>query len=776
MPFTGTMQKVKDLEGLIDTLRGKLRAYLELISTRFSSNGQQFQCPRRATHANNDSVLSCNFFPDESHWHCFACDDEGDIFSAAHFLENRPKDGIRWIPDTVLYLADRLHVPYEFEELTAEEKCRQQMFDALREVAELAHRGFLMTETAKAYARNRGWDERLARRFLFGWCSYEKLLDKLQTKGYPPEVLRQAGLTTRTMLDHRLLFPIKDEHGRVIGFTSRTLLSKEEARQQEVPLYVNSDTNVVYKKSRALFNIHQIEGDTVWLVEGPADVISLDKHGVHNAVALCGVALTDDHFRLLTRKGIRTVIFCLDNDKKGREAEEEILNRITRAHGLSVYVKNRDGCIDVDDCLRTHDVLLTSGQQSMFEYYLGRYKETQRREYRDKTLRAIFLEKSPIDQDNLCKRMAAELDVRREVIWEELNHLIDREGDVGLISQLDILREKSVFERQLARFEKEAWSHDGKLLGLACGFPIFTEVMSGIQPAFYIIAGEEGTGKSSLSLNLAMNILKAEPKRAYVLYFSIDDTVEEVIARCLAMEAGLEINAMKNPRFEIERNTSYSQEQIQQLLGRYHTALTSLRGMASHLMVKDESEVKDIHDMERIIRTFKQIAEEDGRQLVVFIDSLHRITNSRKFHQTVREAAMEISNSLKRWRNTYKLPVIATAELRKLNDRGGVRPTADDIKEASDFKYDVNVMLLLYNDLRSRKEYAELKFLHGEGLYPVLELNVDKNKTSSFQRRLYFKFYPPFARIEECTWKEQEFYHSLAFPKAAPLSKTEGSG
>lgn len=770
------MQKVKDLEGLIEALRGKLRGYLELIGTRFSSNGQQFQCPRRASHANNDSVLSCNFFPDESHWHCFACDDEGDIFSAAHFLEQRPRDGIRWIPDTVLYLAGKLNVPYEFQELTPEETFQQQVFDALQDTAELAHRGFLVTDAAKAYARSRGWDERLAGRFLFGYCTYEKLLDKLQAKGYPLEVLRQAGLTNKAMLDHRLLFPIKDEHGRVIGFTSRTLLSKEQAKQQEVPLYINSDTNTVYKKSRALFNIHRIEGDAVWLVEGPADVISLDQRGVHNAVALCGVALTDDHFRLLSRKGIKTVIFCLDNDRKGREAEEGILNRITRAHGLSVYIKNRDSCTDVDECLKTHDFLLGSGQQSMFEYYLGRYKETSSREYRDKTLRAIFLEKSPIDQDNLCKRMAAELDVRREVIWEELNHLIDREGDVGLISQLDVLREKSVFERQLAKFEKEAWNRDGKLLGLACGFPIFTEVMSGIQPAFYIIAGEEGTGKSSLSLNLAMNILKAEPKRVYVLYFSIDDTVEEVIARLLAMEAGLDINAMKNPRHEIERNSRYSQEQIRHWLDRYHAALATLRGMAPYLMVKDESEVKDIHDMERIIRTFKQIAEEDGRQLVVFIDSLHRITNSRKFHQTVREAAMEISNSLKRWRNTYKLPVIATAELRKLNDRGGVRPTADDIKEASDFKYDVNVMLLLYNDLRSRKEYAELKFLHGDELHPVIELNVDKNKTSSFQRRLYFMFYPPFARIEECTWKEQEFYHSLAFPKAAPLSRTEGGG
>lgn len=770
------MHKVKDLEGLIETLRGKLREYLERIGTRFSSNGQQFQCPRRATHANNDSVLSCNFFPDESHWHCFACDDEGDIFTAAHFLEQRPKDGLRWIADTVLYLAEKLKAPYEFQELTAEEKFQQQLFDALQETAELAHRGFLVTDTGKAYAYSRGWDETLARKFLFGYCAYDKLLDRLQTKGYPPEVLRQAGLTNKALLDHRLLFPIKDEHGRVIGFTGRTLLSKEQAKQQEVPLYINSDTNSVYRKSRALFNIHHIDGDTIWLVEGPADVISLDQHGVHNAVALCGVALTDDHFRLLTRKGIRTVIFCLDNDKKGREAEEGILSRISRSHGLAVYIKNRDSCTDVDECLGTHDVLLSSGQQSMFEYYLGRYKETNSREYRDKTLRAIFLEKSPIDQDNLCKRMAAELDVRREVIWEELNHLVDKEGDVGLISQLDILREKSVFERQLMKFEKEAWNRDGKLLGLACGFPIFTEVMSGIQPAFYIIAGEEGTGKSSLSLNLAMNILKAEPKRAYVLYFSIDDTVEEVIARLLATETGLEINAMKNPRFAIERNTCYSPEETQSLLGRYRRALATLRGLASCFIVKDEAEVKDIHDMERLIRVFKQIAEEDGRQLVVFIDSLHRITNSRKFHQTVREAAMEISNSLKRWRNTYRLPVIATAELRKLNDRGGVRPTADDIKEASDFKYDVNVTLLLYNDLRSRKEAAELKFLYGDTYWPVLELNVDKNKTSSFQRRLYFKFYPPFARIEECVWKEQAFYHSLAFPKAVPLSGTEGGG
>ena len=90
-------RKVQNLAGLVKTLKPRLNEYLEKVGTDFSPNGEKFQCPNRDSHANNDITPSCGFFPNESSWHCFVCEENGDIFIAAHFLEGKPREGNEWI-------------------------------------------------------------------------------------------------------------------------------------------------------------------------------------------------------------------------------------------------------------------------------------------------------------------------------------------------------------------------------------------------------------------------------------------------------------------------------------------------------------------------------------------------------------------------------------------------------------------------------------------------------------------------------------------------------
>src|SRR3972149_2308347 len=116
------MRKVKNVSGLIEALRSKLPEYLLARQTLFSGNDQNFQCPNRVFHANNDLNFSCGFFPDRQHFKCFACSEKGDIFDALYFLEGKPRDGATWIQESVLYLADLLKVAYDYEELSPEEQ------------------------------------------------------------------------------------------------------------------------------------------------------------------------------------------------------------------------------------------------------------------------------------------------------------------------------------------------------------------------------------------------------------------------------------------------------------------------------------------------------------------------------------------------------------------------------------------------------------------------------------------------------------------------------
>jgi len=752
------MQKIKDIEGLKAEVRKGLRKYLEVKGTQFSSNGQQFNCPNRAFHENNDIHFSCGFWPDEEHWKCFACNLKGDIFDAAHYLEDKPSSGSEWISKTLIYLADLMGVSYDYEELTPEERLRQRVYEVLAIAASLAHTGLSKSELAMNYIRKRGWQE-VAGEFKLGYCSYDKLIDALGKRGFETEVLSRAGLIHRELFDRRLLFPVHDSRGRVVGFASRAI---DDRPSPDFRKYENSSTSMVYQKSETIYNLNHIAGDSAIVVEGFADVLTMCRRGIKNAVAICGISMTDNHLKALIKKGIKKIAFCLDTDKSGQVGEEAIISRITSAHDLEISIRQRDECKDPDECLNKHDFLLTSNNVSLFDFYVAAYKATSNKIDRDRALRSILLEKSPIDRENLCKKMAKELSVRMDVVLQEFDHIVEKEGDEGLVSAADVIREKSTLDREIVEFEKSAWRRE-ELLGLSCGFPIFTEKMDGLQPQVYLFGGVEGTGKSAFTRNLCFQVIKANPGKAFVLFVSIDEPVSEVIARLLAMETGLEINAMKNPKYKIQANNAYSSQEKEELLGRYNDALKTLRNMSHSIAIKDETHIRDIRDIKRLIGMYKQIAE--GRHLIVCIDSAHRVRVPQRFGSGMREAAIEISDALKSWRNDYGVTILSTVELRK---HGNGRPIADDIKEASDFKYDADCVGLMYNDIAICQEAAKLRFEFGGAWQPVVEINFTKNRTSSFKGRMYYKFYTDFHRMVECTAEEMQMYHRLAFPVTMP--------
>ena len=187
-------------------------------------------------------------------------------------------------------------------------------------------------EEARAYVAGRGITPGSVERFGIGYApTYPDFLLRRLSRAFSPEILLEAGLATRgddgTMRDRfrgRITFPIHDLQGRGIGFGARILPT--DARASELAKYLNTAETPIYKKHEVLFNLAGARAaisrsGEVYVVEGYTDVIGLVQAGIENAVATCGTALGEGHFRLLSRFAQRAIL-AFDSDEAGARAAE----------------------------------------------------------------------------------------------------------------------------------------------------------------------------------------------------------------------------------------------------------------------------------------------------------------------------------------------------------------------------------------------------------------------------------------------------------------------
>ena len=279
--------------------------------------------------------------------------------------------------------------------------------------------------------------------------------------------------------------------------------------------------------------------------------------------------------------------------------------------------------------------------------------------------------------------------------------------------------------------------------------------MDGIQNMFYLIAGDTNIGKSALLLNLALSLIESN-KDIFVLFFSVDDSISQLLPRMVALDKDIAINTVSNPKWKIEKNESLSQDEKELKLLKRTEGINKLKSISDRFAIKEEYQAKRIEDINKYIQIYKKIA--GTKQLVVFVDNLHRISSYKK--QEVRELYMGISDSLKRWKTEYDIPVIATAEIKKTYNNK--RPVGDDIKEVKDLQFDADAVIMLFSDFYTNNS-TSLKFITEEVLpegsdveRPIVEMNIIKNKTSSFKKKLYYKFYPEYSTFIEMTREDTE--------------------
>ena len=300
--------------------------------------------------------------PVEKLYYCFGCGEGGDLLSFVEKKENLD------FAQAVEALAERFSVPLEYEESSSRADADRKRRDRLRKLLDLTRDYYerVLWQSpaagqARTYLQQRGLAEPTCREFRLGFspAGWSVLRDAAKGKGFSERELTDAGLVVPgrkggvyDRFRGRLMFPLSDERGRVLGFGARTL-------GDDKPKYLNSPETPLYHKSEALFGLDKAKAaaardDRLFVVEGYTDVLALVQAGVPNVVASMGTALTDEQLKRMVRH-TRNLYLCFDADAAGLGAMNRALE-LARRLGITMrVVRVPDGLDPADYVAAGHD-------------------------------------------------------------------------------------------------------------------------------------------------------------------------------------------------------------------------------------------------------------------------------------------------------------------------------------------------------------------------------------------------------------------------------------
>ncbi len=289
---------------------------------------------------------------------CFGCGQSGDVFNFLMELQ-----GLTFY-EALKTLADRqgIRMPQRSAGSDADSTLRDTLL-RMHETAQSFFRERLLSNAgarAREYLRSRGLSQEAAAQFGIGYApGGNALLNLLRKQGFQAEALEASGLIGKAedrpdrydRFRERLIFPIHNETGRVIGFGGRAMQAERR------PKYLNSPETAIYKKNTVLYNLGRARAamrqeNRAVLVEGYMDVIGVWKAGVANAVATCGTALTQQQVRAM-RRHVDTVTVNFDSDQAGQNAAERSIELLLR-EGVNVRMLELPDGKDPDDFCAAH--------------------------------------------------------------------------------------------------------------------------------------------------------------------------------------------------------------------------------------------------------------------------------------------------------------------------------------------------------------------------------------------------------------------------------------
>src|SRR6056297_222501 len=459
-----------------------IREYLELRKT---GNSYKAKCP-----FHNEKPPSFHVSPDKQIFHCFGCGVGGDMFSFIEKIE-----GVEF-PEALRILAQKSGVEIKRSDPRAISQ-KNRLYDVCAEAGGFWYKNLYSSAGFKAldYVQKRGLNQDTVQKFKIGYApdDWQKTMHHLRSRGFSENEIFKAGLIVQKKsgsgyydrFSDRLIFPVQDLHGNVVGFSGRALNSEETAK------YINTPEGRIYHKGNILYGLDKAKtqirkADYAIVVEGNMDVITAHQHGCDNVVACSGTALTQEQTRLLKRYS-NNVALCFDQDEAGQLAAARSIDLLLAAEMNIKIIELKSGK-DPDECIKNNPKDWEDSIKSaklVMQFYFDRYLTEENLNdinKKKKAVKSVLLEitkiKNNIEQAHWLKKLSEKLDIQESLLWDSLPEQ-KRSGQ----NSSETRKTEVVLKKQEKNFEQ---IHFERIITILLSYPdLIGYVVDRLEPEFF---------------------------------------------------------------------------------------------------------------------------------------------------------------------------------------------------------------------------------------------------------------------------------------------------
>ena len=439
----------------------------------------------------NEKTPSFMVSPDKHIWHDFSSNKGGDVF--AFVMEVEGLD-FRAALELLARKAGVDLAQFDSKLSRGLSQKKERLYQVLDLAAKFYQQSMLRSDKAVAYVfKKRGLSKEVVQQFRIGYSPEgdDALLKALLKRGFKEQDLRDAGLVvTRRgrpgdMFRGRMMVPLADGQGRIVGFTARLIDDQPNA-----PKYINTPQTLLYDKGRQVFGLHLAKeairrADYAVIVEGNLDVVASHQAGIAQVVATAGTAITEDHLRSLNRL-THDIRLSFDRDKAGIAATERAIG-IASKLGLHLGIittpegyKDADELVHADPQLWLHSIEQPQdAMEWLLDDYAGRYDlatAAGKRVATTKALELIAQLQDPVEQEYYMKLVGEKVGTSLKALESKLEVLINPQNSKPL---------HTIKATQSTAKTDTTYLYQDRLLALALGYPELRDIFKKLDDTYF---------------------------------------------------------------------------------------------------------------------------------------------------------------------------------------------------------------------------------------------------------------------------------------------------
>lgn len=450
----------------------------------------------------SEKTPSCTVFPDTQSFYCFGCGAGGDVITFTMKMEN-----LSYI-EAVRLLAQRsgMELPTENPEEARNARRKVRCLEINREAANFFYKQLISGNDKRGlqYFAERKLQPQIIKKYGLGFApdDWNQLRDHLRAKGYRDKEMVTAGVCQQSQkgsvydnFRNRVIFPIVDLRGNVIGFGGRVL-------DDSKPKYLNTGKTPVFDKGRNLFSMQfakNAPSTTMILAEGYMDVIAIHQAGFENVVATLGTAITPDQARLISQYA-KEVVIAYDSDGAGQAATQKALNHFS-AVGLPARILKIEGAKDPDEFIKKFGTeqfrILIDHAGDALNFKLDKCRdgldlqtEIGKTELLRRSVNVLAAITNPLEREVYISRTANELEIRVETLRQQVDYAAKRNTKNAKKMQFHAIATQSLQRDELnpmaKQFPKESRAEE-RIIAYLLRYPEEYEMVWEALPPTYFV-------------------------------------------------------------------------------------------------------------------------------------------------------------------------------------------------------------------------------------------------------------------------------------------------